>query len=186
MGKNNNQHSLFDVTMGSHDGAEVCELVGLFLLNKLTVTFGKDNVGLYRDDGLLILRGTGGRQADQARKKLHEIFKEHDLKVTAEINYHVVNFLDVTLNLGEIVDARSNHPPNIIKKIPLSVNQRLSSLSSDETSFRNSLPVYEDALKRSKHTKLDSATLIHTTEVNAVTHSANETSFGSTHPLVKT
>ena len=101
MGKNNNQHSLFDVTMGSHDGAEVCELVGLFLLNKLVVTFGKDNVGLYRDDGLLILRGTGGRQADQARKKLHEIFKEHDLKVTAEINYHVVNFLDVTLNLSE-------------------------------------------------------------------------------------
>ena len=99
--KNNNQHSLFDVTMGSYDGAEVCELVGLFLLNKLAVIFGKDNVGLYRDDGLLILRGTGGRQADQARKKLHEIFKEHDLKVTAEINYHVVNFLDVTLNLSE-------------------------------------------------------------------------------------
>ena len=163
--KNNNQHSLFDVTMGSYDGAEVCELVGLFLLNKLAVTFGKDNVGLYRDDGLLILRGTGGRQADQARKKLHEIFKEHDLKVTAEINYHVVNFLDVTLNLSEqnyqpyrkpnndplYVDARSNHPPNIIKQIPLSINQRLSSLSSHETSFRNSLPVYEDALKRSKY-----------------------------------
>ena len=35
-------------------------------------------------------------------------------------------------------------------------------------------------------TKLDSATLIHATKVNAVTHSANETSFGSTHPLVKT
>ena len=45
--KNNNQDSLFDVTMGSYDGAEVCELVGLFLLNKLAVTFGKDNVGLY-------------------------------------------------------------------------------------------------------------------------------------------
>ena len=41
--------------MGSYDGAEVCELVGLFLLNKLAVTFGKVNVGLYRDDGLLIL-----------------------------------------------------------------------------------------------------------------------------------
>ncbi len=27
--------SLFDVTMGSHDGAEICELVGLFILNKL-------------------------------------------------------------------------------------------------------------------------------------------------------
>ena len=32
--KKNNQQSLFDFTMGSYDGAEVCELVGLFLLNK--------------------------------------------------------------------------------------------------------------------------------------------------------
>ena len=57
--KNNNQ-SLFDVTiMGSYDGAEICELVGLFLLNKLAQRFGGDNVGLYRDDGLLLLKGTG-------------------------------------------------------------------------------------------------------------------------------
>jgi hypothetical protein len=27
---------LFDVTMGSHDGAERCELVGLFILNHLS------------------------------------------------------------------------------------------------------------------------------------------------------
>ena len=51
--------------MGSYDGAEVCELVGLFLLNILTERFGKDSVRVYRDDGLLILKGMG-RQADQA------------------------------------------------------------------------------------------------------------------------
>ena len=28
-----NSNSLFDVTMGSYDGAEVCELIGLFALN---------------------------------------------------------------------------------------------------------------------------------------------------------
>ena len=117
--KNNNQHSLFDVTMGSYDGAEVCELVGLFLLNKLAVTFGNDNVGLYRDDGLLILRGTGSRLADLARKKLHEIFKEHDLKVTAEINYHVVNFLDVTLNLSE----QNYQPYQITTRYTLTLDQ---------------------------------------------------------------
>ena len=37
----------FDVTIGSFDGAETCELVGMFLLSHLYV-----NVGLYRDDGL--------------------------------------------------------------------------------------------------------------------------------------
>ena len=42
----------FDVTMGSFDGAEVFELVGLYLLSQLQhLTM---NVGLYRDDALAI------------------------------------------------------------------------------------------------------------------------------------
>ena len=36
----------FDVPMGYYDGGEVCELVGYFILNKLT------SIVLYRDDGL--------------------------------------------------------------------------------------------------------------------------------------
>ena len=50
--------------MGSYDGAEVCELVELFLLNELNELFGKDNVGLYRDDGLAIVKNTSGPQMD--------------------------------------------------------------------------------------------------------------------------
>ena len=42
----------FDVTMGSYDGAEVCELVGLYLMSKLEILIGKNQLGLYRDDGL--------------------------------------------------------------------------------------------------------------------------------------
>ena len=64
---------------GSFDGAEVCELVGLFILNELSITFGKDRVGLYRDDGLILLKGTRGRLADQTRKKLHHLFEQFDL-----------------------------------------------------------------------------------------------------------
>ena len=45
----------FDVTMGSFDGAEICELVGLFILSKLKDKFGND-LGLYRDDGLAVLK----------------------------------------------------------------------------------------------------------------------------------
>ena len=41
----------FDVTMGSFDGAETCELVGCYLLSLLTKKYGQ-NIGLYRDDGL--------------------------------------------------------------------------------------------------------------------------------------
>ena len=46
--------SLFDVAMGSYDGAEICELVGLYILNKISAIFGKNRVGLYRDDGLAL------------------------------------------------------------------------------------------------------------------------------------
>ena len=35
---------MFDVTMRSYDGAEVCELVGLFILNELSKTLGKDTL----------------------------------------------------------------------------------------------------------------------------------------------
>ena len=164
-----NHESLFDVTMGSYDGAEVCELVDLFLLNILSERFGKDSVGLYRDDGSLILEETGGLQADKARKDLHRIFNELELKVTAEINNHLVNFLDVIFNLKKenyhpyrkpnnnplYIDSGSSHLPNIIKQPPKSINSRLSTLSSDEKSFKTSAPLYEQALLPSNYnTKL--------------------------------
>ena len=37
-----------DVAMGSYDGAEACELVGLYNLHKLTIAFLNGNIGLYR------------------------------------------------------------------------------------------------------------------------------------------
>ena len=51
--------SKFDVSMGAYDGAEISEIVGLFLLNQVSDIFGKQNVGLYRDDGLGILNLSG-------------------------------------------------------------------------------------------------------------------------------
>ena len=47
-----NNDSMFDVTMGSNDGAEVCELVGLYILSILSRKYQKSDIGLYRDDGL--------------------------------------------------------------------------------------------------------------------------------------
>ena len=95
----NNNSNLFDVTMGSYDEAGICELVGLFILNHLGKTFGKENIGLYRDDGLAIIKNRSARLADKTRKELHKVFEQFDLKITAEANLHVVNFLDVTFDL---------------------------------------------------------------------------------------
>ena len=48
--------SCFDVTMGSFDGAEVCELVGIYILCLLVKLMNKKDCSLYRDDGLVLLR----------------------------------------------------------------------------------------------------------------------------------
>ena len=56
----------FDVTMGSFDGAETCELVGLFLLSQLSHL--SVNVGLYRDDGLATCSKTP-KQVEAIKKR---------------------------------------------------------------------------------------------------------------------
>ena len=38
--------------MGSYDGAEICKLVGLFILNQLTTKYEIDSIEHYRDDGI--------------------------------------------------------------------------------------------------------------------------------------
>ena len=47
-----NTDTLFDVTMGSYDGAKTCELVGIYILSQLKETRYGMEIGLYRDDGL--------------------------------------------------------------------------------------------------------------------------------------
>ena len=48
--------SCFDVTMGSYDGTEVGKLVGVFLLSHLTKLINQNDVGLYRDHGLIVVK----------------------------------------------------------------------------------------------------------------------------------
>ena len=57
----------------SFDGTEICELVGLFLLSRLASIIGKNNVGLYRDDGLAILENTQGPDTECICDKIPKI-----------------------------------------------------------------------------------------------------------------
>ena len=56
--------------MGAYDGAEVCELIGLFMLHKLSTQYDKYNIGLYRDDGLAIFKNISGLESERIKKKL--------------------------------------------------------------------------------------------------------------------
>ena len=46
--------------MGSYDGAEGCELVGIYLLSLLANIINKNISGLYHNDGLIFLRNVNG------------------------------------------------------------------------------------------------------------------------------
>ena len=90
---------MFDVAMGSYNGAEVCELVGLFILHKLNTVYSNGNICLYRDDGLAVFKSTNTRALDNTRKDFSKCFAELGLKITAQSNLKIVNYLDVTLDL---------------------------------------------------------------------------------------
>ena len=67
---------LFDVTRGAYDGAEVCELVGIFILNKIVEKYNKNNVGLYRDDGLTVFKNISGPESGRIKKELSIIISK--------------------------------------------------------------------------------------------------------------
>ena len=87
---------LFDVAMRAYDGAEVCEIVGLFLLNNLVNKYDKNSVDLYRDDGLALFKNVNGHRADKISKEFHQLFKENGLSLEIKCNLKTVNYLDIT------------------------------------------------------------------------------------------
>ena len=125
----------------------------------------RNNIGLYRDDGLDCFGYTSGPQADTIKKDFIKIFKEdyYDLIITRDTNLKAVNFLDVTLNLTTgkyqpynkpdnnplYINILSNHPPNIIKNLPGNISKRINNLSADETTFNKSKDLYNNALAES-------------------------------------
>ena len=152
----------FDVTMGSYNGAEVCELVGLFFLEIMQKRYRNASIGLYRDDGLAAFRNISKRQGDAIRKDLIKLFKQHKLDLEIICNMKRVDFLDITFDLSNgtfklynkpnneplYVHAKSNHPPSIIKQIPASVSKRISNNSSNEQLFNAAAPMYDDILAK--------------------------------------
>jgi hypothetical protein len=100
------------------------------------------------------------RQIENIKKKICKIFTNNKLKITIEANLKTVDFLDITMDLKSdihkpymkpnnttlYVCKESNHPPSITKNIPKSINIRLSSISSNEASFNEAVPAYQETL----------------------------------------
>ena len=91
----------------------------------------KKYFGLYRGDGLGILRNTSGPEADQTRKNIIKMIKEYGLSITCEVNKKIVDFPELRFNLNDqsykpyrkpnnepvYINKQSNHQLNIIAVI---------------------------------------------------------------------
>ena len=80
---------LFNVKMGAYDGAEVCELVGTFSLDKISVEYHENSIGLYHDHNLSVFKNSTWKNKKELRKNIFNI------------NLKVVNYLNITLNLND-------------------------------------------------------------------------------------
>ena len=105
------------------------------MLNLLSKKYNKNDLGLYRDDGLVVLKNKSGPQSEQVKKNIQKIFKGHELDIIIQRNMKIVNYIDVTFNLNDgtyepyprpnneikYIDKNSNYPPSVIWQIPLSI-----------------------------------------------------------------
>ena len=153
--------------MGAYDGAEICELVGLLILDHMKTNFPELTFGLYRDDGLAVHKKTRKTNMERKKKAIISMFKKMGLGITIETNCSTVNFLDVTMEISkgkfwpyskenskiQYIHKESNHPPYVLKQVPKSVENRLNSISCDKDCFDRSKAPYEKALKESGHNK---------------------------------
>merc|ERR1712096_138222 len=92
--------NLFDVPMSSFFGAELCNLIGLYILCKLENLYGIKEIGFYRDDGVAIIEQKNNQHLENIKKKTIKIFKDIGFKITIDTGATKCNFLDVTLDLA--------------------------------------------------------------------------------------
>ena len=171
----------FDVPIWCFDGAEICEMVRIYNLHQLKNVIRKENASLYRDDGLGILRNLSGPEVERIRKKIIKIFKDCGLNITIKTNLETVDFLDVRFDLVNntyqpyrkpnnepvYIHKQPNHPPNILKELPKSINKRIWDIFCDENVFNNAKLTYEKALSNNDFNETFS-------HIKSSDHSTNE------------
>ena len=60
----------FDVSLGAFDGAKLCELIGLCIISTINESINFESFGLYRYDGLAVLKSATGSESERTRKRV--------------------------------------------------------------------------------------------------------------------
>ena len=73
MGKKEGEQN-FEVMMGSFDGVKIWKLVDI--LHTLAEKYGRNNVGLYTNDGVAYFQNLSGARAECIREIYYEIYSK--------------------------------------------------------------------------------------------------------------
>ena len=85
------------------------------------------------------------------------------LSIAVTTNVTSANYLDVNFDFTTdiykpyrkpkdepvYINKYSNHPTNVVQQIPLSVSSRISNISSNQSIFNSSIPMYKTPLTKS-------------------------------------
>ena len=124
-------------------------------------------MGLYRDDGLSIVRGDPA-EVERVSKKLRKIFEIEGLKITLESGKDQTDYLNLFLDLKNgtfrpwrkpnsnpmYVNIDSSHPPQCLKQIPTMIEKMLSKNSSTKEEFDMVKEDYQASLTKSGYKKV--------------------------------
>ena len=130
------------------------------MLSSLQPKYG-ESIGLYRDDGVGDPHNNAKENGESKRRYLQNLprkrLENHYRSKQESGEFPRCN---TGLNSGQYmrymqpnnklqyVNTKSNHPPTVLKNIPLGINKRLSGISSNEKIFKRAAPVYQKALDK--------------------------------------
>ena len=121
----------------------------------------KENIGLYRHDGLGIFKNMSGPEVERKKKDLMRIFKSTGLSITVKTNLKIPNFLNIHFEIKDniyqpykklnneplYINKNSNHPLTVIKQILKTISKQVSDISSNREIHDQNISYYQDAFK---------------------------------------
>ena len=81
----------------------MCELIAIYMLYLIGKKYNSKNIVLYRDDELAVFKNVSGPASEKIKKQSQSLYKQKDLQIIIECNLKVVNYLDVTFNLNDVL-----------------------------------------------------------------------------------
>ena len=114
---------------------------------------------------MIVVKNLSSQKTDRQSKNLIRVLKKSSFKIKIKTNLIKAEFLDVTFSLTKGIfrlyktpnnnlsykHVSSNHPPNIIKRLPNSINDLLSRNSSSKEVIDNTKKDYQKLLNKSDY-----------------------------------